>query len=335
MNGVFIIPTGIGCEIGGHAGDATSAAKLVASVCDKLIIHPNVVNASDINEMTENMLYVEGSTLDKFLEGSINLKLVKSNKILLVVNAPVTNEIINSVSAARATIGADIEILELNAEDPFHIRAFFNDKGIADGELFGLDELINKVNNYKFDVLTIASKIFVDENVALNYVDNGGVNPWGGAEARVSRVISERIGRPTFHSPFGHTLDNFDEVVDPRMAAEFVSVSYLHCILKGAHKAPKMTHNNIGDLSYKDIDFMVSPFGCYGKPHRACFENSIPVIIVKENNTICNYYGLNTIPKGFILVENYLEAIGVIQAMKCGISLESIRRPLSKTKVMR
>ncbi|KKK55860.1 hypothetical protein LCGC14_3070320 [marine sediment metagenome] len=68
MKGIFIIPTGIGCEIGGHSGDANPSAKLVASVCDKLIIHPNVVNAADINEMTDNMLYVEGSILDRFLE---------------------------------------------------------------------------------------------------------------------------------------------------------------------------------------------------------------------------------------------------------------------------
>ena len=79
FNGVFIIPTGLGAEIGGHAGDASPAAKLVASVCDNLVIHPNVVNASDINEMTENMLYVEGSILDRFLEGSIGLKKVHSN----------------------------------------------------------------------------------------------------------------------------------------------------------------------------------------------------------------------------------------------------------------
>jgi len=56
MNGVFIIPTGLGAEIGGHAGDATPSAKLVASCCDKLIVNPNVVNASDINEMSDNML---------------------------------------------------------------------------------------------------------------------------------------------------------------------------------------------------------------------------------------------------------------------------------------
>ena len=49
FNAVFLIPTGVGAEIGGHAGDATAAARLISEGCDKLILHPNVVNASDIN----------------------------------------------------------------------------------------------------------------------------------------------------------------------------------------------------------------------------------------------------------------------------------------------
>ena len=74
MNVVLIIPTGVGAEIGGHAGDGNPVAKLLAAVCDKLILHPNVVNASDINEMPENCLYVEGSMLDRFLREEICLK---------------------------------------------------------------------------------------------------------------------------------------------------------------------------------------------------------------------------------------------------------------------
>ena len=102
MNVVMIVPTGLGAEVGGHSGDATPSAKLLASCCDKLFIHPNIVNASDINEMTENMLYVEGSILDRFLEGQIGLEEVYSNKILVAVNSPVKKETVNAVSAARA-----------------------------------------------------------------------------------------------------------------------------------------------------------------------------------------------------------------------------------------
>lgn len=46
MNTVFIVPTGIGASIGGDAGDATPAFKLIASISDIAITHPNVVNAS-------------------------------------------------------------------------------------------------------------------------------------------------------------------------------------------------------------------------------------------------------------------------------------------------
>src|SRR5207249_2422450 len=70
FNAVMLVPTGIGCEIGGHAGDAGPAARLLASVCDRLILHPNVVNGSDMNEMPENALYVESSVLCRLLQGT-------------------------------------------------------------------------------------------------------------------------------------------------------------------------------------------------------------------------------------------------------------------------
>jgi len=65
MLGVMIVPTGVGAQIGGHAGDAAPAAKLIASCCDKLIIHPNVVNGSDLNEMTEDMTGQQLTELDQ------------------------------------------------------------------------------------------------------------------------------------------------------------------------------------------------------------------------------------------------------------------------------
>ena len=45
---IFIIPTGIGCEIGGFAGDALPAAKLLASASGCLITHPNVMNGGSL-----------------------------------------------------------------------------------------------------------------------------------------------------------------------------------------------------------------------------------------------------------------------------------------------
>ena len=110
FNVVFLIPTGIGAEIGGHAGDATPAARLIAETCDTLILHPNVVNASDINEMPTNSLYVEGSVITRLLMGTVGLAPVRSNRVLVILDGRgetiFVNAAINAVSAARASYWA-------------------------------------------------------------------------------------------------------------------------------------------------------------------------------------------------------------------------------------
>lgn len=329
MNGVFIIPTGIGCEIGGHAGDANPAVKLIASVCDKLIVNPNAVNASDINEMPDNCLYVEGSTLDRFLEGEVGLKEVKKNKILIVTNPPLKTEVVNSVNAVRATIGIEAEIMVLDT--PLRMIARRNVDGSVGGIVEGDVALCEQVKKYDFDALAITTQIDCDREVAIDYYENGGMNPWGGVEAKVSRLISTKLNKPVAHSPIESDWVIKEKykppVTDPRMSAEMVSVSYLHCILKGLWRAPILILG-ISDINYIDIDFMVSPWGCWGAPHIACELNSIPVIVVMENNTI-----LNVKLGKHILVRNYAEAVGVIQAMKEGISLESLQRPLNGVKI--
>lgn len=330
MNVVFIVPTGIGAEIGGHSGDATPAAKLIASVCDKLIIHPNVVNASDINEMTDNMLYVEGSILDRFLKGEFGLDEVYSNKILVVVNSPVNNDTINAVSGARATMGTDIEILEL--KKPIIMAASLVN-GKATGNITGIDEAVKQIKGHDFDVLVVHSPIETDEQQVKDYLTHdGGVNVWGGVEAMLSKEMSEKLNKPVIHAPIENSevFKTFNDVVDSRKAAEMVSVCYLHCCLKGAHKAPLISMND-GAYWNCNIDFMISPIGVYGRPHKACWEADIPVIYVKENQTILDEkpFGKN------IMVNNYLEAAGVICAMKAGVSLESVQRPLSMTNVIR
>ena len=71
FNVVMLVPTGIGASVGGHAGDATPAATLLSSVCDTLITHPNVLNASDIIQIPSNALYVEGSLITQLMMGSV------------------------------------------------------------------------------------------------------------------------------------------------------------------------------------------------------------------------------------------------------------------------
>ena len=125
------------------------------------------------------------------------------------------------------------------------------------------------------------------------------------------------------------------EVVDPRMAPEAISMCYLHCVLKGLNRAPRIgsySSYTSKKLMVDAVDFMIAPDGCYGVAHSACHNAGIPVIVVKENKTV-----LNVIPEvhreDLIFVENYWEAVGVVMAMKAGVLPASMRRPLRSTLV--
>ena len=111
FNVVYVVPTGIGAEVGGHAGDATPAAQLLASCCDRFITHPNVVNASDLNEMPANALYVEGSVLCRLLMGTVGLEPVRANRVMVVFDSQsdpmIENLVLNTVESARATYGLE------------------------------------------------------------------------------------------------------------------------------------------------------------------------------------------------------------------------------------
>ena len=325
MNVVFIIPTGIGCAIGGHAGDATPAAKMIASLCDKIILHPNVVNASDINEMPSNALYVEGSMLDRFLEGSIGLREVRRNRILVAVNGPVQPETINAVNAAKVTIGLTVGIIDL--ETPLVMRGLVRN-GVAGGTASGIPELILQVRDYDFDALAIASPIDVTPEESLKYFrGEQSVNPWGGIEAIVSRQISTALNKPVAHAPIesGDTKEDselfdllYNEVVDPRKAAEVCSNCYIHCVLKGLHRAPRIGN----DITFRDVNALITPTGCIGRAHNACFEAGIPVIAVEENTTAYRFRDSR-----IKYVENYLEAAGYLSCIKAGVYPPMVRFP--------
>jgi len=337
MNVVMIIPTGIGCKIGGHCGDATPAAKLLASCCDKLLIHPNVVNASDLNEMPDNCLYIEGSILNRFLQGGIYLQEVYSNHVLVVINPidesdPVSvkgmTDAVNAVSAARATMGLSAEIVELAY--PLRLIAKMED-GIATGDVFGWRELVAQVAEYDFDALAIATKITVSDEVMIDYYREGGVNPVGGVEALASKLIAGALNKPVAHGPVEYSLENFSKILSPAIAVEAVTDNFIHCILKGLHKAPRLNIEH--GMHVDEIDYLVSPFGCWGVPHKACVQRGIPIIVVEDNDTVCH----DKYPEGakLIFVKNYLEAVGYLKAVQTGVDPLTVSRPLSYTSVYR
>ncbi len=352
FNVVMVVPTGIGATIGGHAGDASAAAKLVASICDNFITHPNVINASDINELPDNSLYVEGSMLSKFLMGTVGLKKVRSNRVVLVFDKHpdqrISAFVINSISAARATLGLNCPLV-IELDPPIQTSACYTTSGRAVGQIEFLERLYGVLHKHKseFDAIAISSIITIPKEYRTNYYlqKENIANPWGGAEAMLTHAVSDLFGVPTAHSPMLESMEILNMhvgAIDPRMAAEVVSTSFLYCILKGLHKSPKIITDEMlfaqsEVLTASDISCLLIPDGCIGLPTLAALEQGIPVIAVRENrNHMKN--DLEQLPFGpgkLFIVENYLEAVGVMTALKAGVAVSSVKRPLAPTKVVK
>jgi hypothetical protein len=345
FNAVLLVPTGIGAEIGGHAGDATPVAALLASLCDTLITHPNVVNASDIIDIPSNALYVEGSVISRLLMGAVGLQKVRRNRLLVILGCHdddlFLNAAINSVNAARSSYGLICpRIVQLDSR--LVMGSHYTSSGRAAGDVEGVESLFEVLDQYsgEYDAVAITSQISVPTNYHQDYFDSGGnmVNPWGGVEAMLTHAVSSLYNVPSAHSPMleSQEIANADPgVVDPRMAAEAVSLALLQCILKGLQRSPKiisdpaaLRHPDV--LTVENISCLVIPDGCIGLPTLAALEQGIPVIAVKENRNLMRN-DLSQLPwsQGQLhLVENYWEAAGVMAAMQAGIDPQAVRRPL-------
>lgn len=349
FNAVLLIPTGIGAEIGGHSGDGGAVARLLASACDNLITHPNVVNASDINELPENALYVEGSVITRLLMGTVSIQKVHSNRVMLVIDEQEEDSFfheaaINAASAARAALGLDCPlVVKMNRK--ILMRALYSSSGRAVGEIQHLEHLCAVLIKYRsqYDAVAISTLIEVPPDFYKDYFlgKNNMVNPWGGVEAMLTHAISMLFDIPSAHSPMSSDEEYDIEVgvVDPRKSAEAVSITNLHCILKGLHKSPRiinsLLYGHSGIITVADISCLVIPYGCIGLPTLAALEQGIPVIAVKENKNIMQnkLEELPFAPGKLFIVDNYLEAAGVMSAIKAGVAPESVRRPLAYTNV--
>jgi len=351
FNAVFIVPTGIGAEIGGHSGDSGPTARLLSQVCDNLITHPNVGNAADINDLPDNSLYVEGSIITRLLMGTIGLKKVRANRLMLVMDKHpdqfFTDRTINAISAARAACGITCTgIVELPKN--LSMRSAYSTSGRATGQIEHFETLCNTLKKYKhqYDAVAIASLIQVPDSYHRDYFNEKSdsmVNPWGGVEALLTHAVSLIFNIPSAHAPLMTSKEvyNLDiGIVDPRKSPETVSVSYLHSLLKGLHRSPQIIKNpSLAEdsqlITASDISCLVSPDGCLGLPHLAALEQGIPVISVRDNkNRMQNSLEELPFASGKLhIVDNYLEAVGMMAAIKAGVSRESFTRPIPYTRI--
>ena len=354
FNAVMLIPTGTDCAIGGHAGDATPSARVLASQCDNLILHPNVVNASDVNEQTDNCLYVEGSIICRLMMGTVGLRKVRQNRVLLVTeerpDAPhVVDNTINCAEGARATLGMDIRDVVV-LEDGLLMQTGMSESGRVTGKIERMQTLLDTLTARRdsYDAVALATRITPHiDTVTLhrNYFGEGGANPWGGVEAVLTHLTSTVLDAPTAHAPTMSSEAIRTErwgVVEPRKAAEVISTTYLFCVLKGLNKAPQIVTNPTGAydpsvLTAEDVSCLVIPDGCVGLPTLAALEQGIPVIAVRSNTNLMKN-DLSALPfraGQLTYADNYYQAAGIMAAMRQGVAPATLHRPMSTITIHR
>ena len=109
---LLVIPTGIGCELGGYAGDGLPAARLLAAASSCLITHPNVMNAASLYWSDRRIHYVEGWALDRFAAGELALAPRASQRVGVLFDAGIEPELVlrhrQVIDACRASLGLPI-----------------------------------------------------------------------------------------------------------------------------------------------------------------------------------------------------------------------------------
>ena len=347
FNAMLIIPTGIGAEIGGDSGDGNVAARLIGNSVDILFTHPNVVNAADINEMTSNTIYVEGSILNDFIMGNIGIQPVRSNRMLMLYDkndSEVECMAINAASSARVTLGCEIDCLKLN--DIPEYKCYYNENGMAVGDIQYFEKLLDILSKYKdnYDSFVLHTRMKGEEDILTGYF-NGTIqiNPWGGAEASITHSLSNLLNINVAHSPMLYDKNDIfqlqgNKIVDPVKSPEVMSKTELFCVIKGMFKTPRIVDytQESGIYTNRDIHVLITPDRCIGLPLLSALEQGIIVIAVEDNRNMMRNE-LEKLPwkhGQFYKAKNYFEVSGILTALKNGISPNSFERPIKSTRII-
>ncbi|MCO5597771.1 hypothetical protein L7F22_051853 [Adiantum nelumboides] len=316
----------------------------MASLCDNLITHPNVLNAAMMYWPLPNVLYVEGYALDRFAEGNWGLAPVHQNKIGLVLDSSMERDLqlrhLQVIDAARASLGLSI-VDHVITDKPLGVEKWIDAAtGQSTGRLLHPNSLKRAVNSMlnETDVNAVAVvSRFPDDSIEdiNDYRQGQGVDALAGVEAVISHMVVETFQIPCAHAPALSPLP-LDPSVAPRSAAEEIGYTFLPSVLAGLSRAPQYIirdekskqSSHPGSLWAHDVDSVVIPINACGGDGTVAFSQSKykPLIIaVEENETV-----LDDTPEKLqlnaIRAANYWEALGIMAAHKAGVNPHSLRR---------
>ena len=356
---LLIIPTGIGCDIGGYAGDAIPAARLLASASECLITHPNVMNGGSLYWPDTRIQYVEGYSLNLFAAGEVLLKPVRQQKVGLLLDAGLESDLkkrhLQVADGCVASLGLDIGPV-ITTERAIRINLKKGVSGSSWGDIEEPDILLRGAEKLKKAGATAIAVItrFPDDSDELEtklYRQGKGVDIIAGLEAVISHFLVKHLLIPCAHAP-GLAPLAIDYNLDPRTSGEEIGYTFLQSVLVGLSRAPDLIYKSDIEkkgnsllqentlLSNRNLGAVVVPQGALGgEAVLSCIERFIPLIIVSNQgvlNVSSTKMRLDCLSgdkdKNILYAENYLEAAGLITALRNGINIKSLRRPIGCLK---
>ena len=338
MPTLMLVPTGIGCDIGGYAGDALPSARLLAAASGCLITHPNVMNGASLYWSDSRVHYVEGYGIDRFAVGEWALRPVRRQRIGLLLDAGIELDLalrqIQVAEGCRASLGLDIGPV-ISTDAPLDVTLERSASGASWGRLGCPGELLRAGERLKqagATAIAVVARFPEDpksEDLAA-YRQGSGVDALAGAEAVISHLLVKHLQIPCAHAPALDPLP-LDPQLDPRAAGEELGYTFLACVLVGLSRAPDLV---IGDRQPGDLDSMqlgaiVVPEGALGgEAVLACVERNLPVVCVANPSVLSVNADALGLIQSVLHASNYTEAAGLVLALREGLSPASLGRPL-------
>ncbi len=214
----------------------------------------------------------------------------------------------------------------------------------ASGEFEGIDELMKALDivaQTKTNAVAFSTTLLVEDEVRQQYYRKEPIpNPWGGAEAILTHMTTNFYPFTAAHSPLlldeAHTM--FGTLGNSRDGAELISSSFLCSTLKGLTHSPRLTKfdtplpSGCQGISVENVSAVVIPESAVGNiPFFASLEQNIPVILIRENYTqyevTPSILGIDHSQRKIYYVNSYMEATGLLMALRNGIVPEATTRP--------
>ena len=351
---LLVIPTGIGCAVGGYAGDGLPAARLLAAASGCLITHPNVMNGAALYWSDRRIHYVEGWGLDRFAAGDLALAPVACRRVGLLLDAGIEPELrarqLQAAEACRATLGLSIGPV-VTSEVPLGVGLSLGPSGSSWGTLERPDALLragDKLIEAGATAIAVVAR-FPDDpgsDALVAYRAGSGVDALAGAEAVISHLLVRHLGIPCAHAPALMPLP-LDPDLDPRAAAEELGHTFLPCVLVGLSRAPDLVplrpglvpdpgapsqgHSRAGGLlEASALGAVLAPAGALGgEAVLACAARGVPLIAVTGNPCLLQVSG-DALGLAVISASSYAEAAGLVLALREGMDPTMLQRPLGR-----